>query len=190
LILLNTTLNAMRILRFLPIALTLASLMAWPQARAADDVKKLTADVKEAIEAFENADAGLKRLFRSAPGYVVFPSVGKGGFVFGGAHGSGLVYAKGTLVGRATLTAVTVGAQIGGQSFSEVIFFETEGALAQFKESRLEMSAQVSAVAVAEGASKNAKYVEGVMVFTKARSGLMAEASIGGQKFKFEAVTE
>ena len=179
----------MRTVPLLSIALV-AACLTLPAAHAADDQKKLAADVQRTLEGFEKADSGLKDLFRSAEGYVVFPSVGKGGLVFGGAHGKGLVYEKGKLVGRAALTAVTFGAQIGGQTFSEVIFFETGGALAQFRESRLEMSAQVSAVAAAEGASKNARYVAGVMVFTKARSGLMAEASIGGQKFRFEAVQD
>jgi lipid-binding SYLF domain-containing protein len=168
----------------------LAASLPFITARAEDDTKKLAADVQTAMENFQNADSGMKKLFSGSPGYVVFPNVGKGGFVIGGAHGSGLVYEKGKLVGRASLTAVTVGAQIGGQAFSEVIFFETADALAKFKESKLEMSAQVSAVAAAEGASKNAKYVDGVMVFTRAKSGLMAEASIGGQKFKFEPVKE
>jgi lipid-binding SYLF domain-containing protein len=152
---------------------------------AADD-QKLQADVDAAIKAFESADSGLKSAFKNSAGYVVFPNVGKGGFVVGGAHGNGLLYAKGKLVGRSSLTQVTVGAQIGGQEFSEVIFFETPEALAKFKESGYSMSAQVGAVAAAEGASKNAKYVDGVMVFTKAKQGLMAEASVGGQKFKFE----
>lgn len=155
--------------------------------RAADQ-EKLQADVDAAIKAFQSADSGLKDTFRTAAGYVVFPNVGKGGFVVGGAHGNGLVYEKGKLIGHASLTQVTVGAQVGGQEFSEVIFFETPGALAKFKESGFAMSAQIGAVAAAEGASKNAKYVEGVMVFTKAKQGLMAEASVGGQKFKFEPV--
>ena len=83
---------------------------------------------------------------------------------------------------------MTVGAQIGGQEFSEVIFFETKEALAKFKESGYALSAQLSAVAAAEGASKDAKYVDGVLVFTQAKKGLMVEASVGGQKFKFEPV--
>ena len=179
----------MKTLHHLSLALVVFAL-ALPTARAEDDTKKLGGDVKAAVERFEKADSGLKKLFTSAQGYAVFPNVGKGGFVIGGAHGSGLVYEKGKLVGRAELTAVTIGAQIGGQEFSEVIFFETAEALAKFKESKLEMSAQVSAVAAAEGASKNAKYTDGVMVFTKAKSGLMAEASVGGQKFKFEPIKE
>ena len=161
-----------------------------PTTRAEDEQKQMAADVKQAIEAFQSADSGMKKLFESAQGYVVFPNVGKGGLVFGGAHGNGLVFEKGKLIGKASLTAVTVGAQIGGQAFSEVIFFENTNALAQFKESKLEMSAQLSAVAAAEGASQNAKYVSGVMIFTKVKSGLMAEASVGGQKFKFEAIKE
>jgi len=140
------------------------------------------------FQEFEQSDSGLKDTFKKAAGYVVFPNVGKGGFILGGAHGNGHVYEKGKLVGYASLTQVTVGAQVGGQEFSEVIFFETKEALAKFKESQFAMSAQVSAVAAAEGASKNAKYVDGVMVFTKAKQGLMAEASVGGQKFKFEPV--
>jgi lipid-binding SYLF domain-containing protein len=157
-------------------------------ADQAAEEKKLQEDTKVAIEQFKKVDSSLGKLFQSAAGYVVFPNVGKGGFVLGGAHGNGLVYEKEKLVGRASLTQVTVGAQVGGQEFSELIFFETKEALKQFKESKLEMSAQVGAVAAAEGVSENAKYTDGVMVFTKAKAGLMAEASVGGQKFKFEPI--
>ena len=83
------------------------------------------------------------------------------------------------------MTQATVGAQIGGESFSEVIFFETKAALDRFKENRFEMSAGLSAVAAGSGTSKDAKYADGVAVFTQAKKGLMAEASVGGQKFKF-----
>ena len=155
-------------------------------AGQAADHKKLQADVDAAIKEFTKVDSGISAIFKKAAGYVVFPNVGKGGFIVGGAHGNGHVFANGKLIGYASLTQVTVGAQVGGQEFSEVIFFETKEALAKFKESEWAMSAQVSAVAASEGASKNAKYLDGVMVFTKAKQGLMAEASVGGQKFKFE----
>ena len=175
----------MKTLRLLTTTILLASLALAGQAA---DHKQLQADVDAAVAAFKNADPGLKDTFKKAAGYVVFPNVGKGGFIVGGAHGNGHVYEKGKLIGHASMTQVTVGAQVGGQEFSEVIFFETKEALAKFKEGGYSMNAQVSAVAAAEGASKNARYVEGVMVFTKAKSGLMAEASVGGQKFKFEPV--
>jgi lipid-binding SYLF domain-containing protein len=172
----------LKLARILTATLLLAGLASTAHAV---DQKQLQADVDAAIEAFKKADSGLKTTFDKAAGYVVFPNLGKGGFIVGGAHGNGLVYEKGKRVGHASVTQVTVGAQIGGQEFSEVIFFETPATLAKFKESNWAMSAQLSAVAAAEGASKNAKYVDGVMVFTKAKHGLMAEASVGGQKFKY-----
>ena len=159
--------------------------------QAADNTakyKKLQGDVDAAITAFKQADPGLEETFKKAEGYAVFPNVGKGGLVFGGAHGNGYVYEGDKLIGYVSMTQVTFGAQIGGQEFSQVIFFETKEALTKFKESKYTMNAQVSAVAAAAGASQNAKYVDGVMVFTRAKQGLMAEASVGGQKFKFEPV--
>lgn len=150
-------------------------------AAAAD----LNAEAQKTIAVLQNADSGLTNCFRRAAGFAVFPSVGKGGLIFGGERGNGVVYEKGKPIGGATLTEINVGPQIGGQSFSEVIFFETPQALANFEQGNFEMSAEVSAVAAAEGASLNAKYRDGVMVFTLPRNGLMVQASIGGQKFKY-----
>jgi lipid-binding SYLF domain-containing protein len=113
------------------------------------------------------------------------PNVGKGGIGIGGAAGNGAVFKDGILIGMAKMTQVTIGFQWGGQAYREVIFFETKADLDRFKENRLELSAQASAVAVTAGASANAKYKNGVMIFTQAKGGLMYEASIGGQKFKF-----
>lgn len=154
-------------------------------AADADDLGKLERDVRNAVERFKRVDSGLESLIHAAAGHAVFPRVGKGGLVFGGAHGRGLVFENGVVVGTAKMSQFTFGAQIGGQSFAELILFETIESLGQFKESRYEMAAQIGAVAAAEGVSKNAKYVDGVMVFTLANRGLMAEASIGGQKFTF-----
>ena len=151
--------------------------------RAADDIQ---AEARQAMGNFQQADSSLKQYFDSSAGYVIFPSVAKGGLVIGGAHGKGIVYANGKAIGQATLTQASIGAQVGGQSFAEVIFFETPTALEDFKGGNFEMSADVSAVAAAEGASKAAKYKNGVMVFALPKKGLMVQASIGGQKFKFE----
>src|SRR6267154_4759208 len=155
-------------------------------ASAADD--GLAVKAQKAIEVLQKADSRLTNRFNDAAGYAVFPSVGKGGVFLGGEHGKGIVYEKGKPIGEATLTEINVGPQVGGQSFYEVIFFETSEALANFKQGNFEMSAEVSAVAAAEGASLNAKYRDGVMVFTLPRSGLMVQASIGGQKFKYKPV--
>lgn len=177
--------------RFLCLFLCLLSLALLPdRAEAAPSLTELQKEVASTIEAFRKADSGLQKFFAESAGYVVFPGVGKGGFVFGGAHGNGLAFERGKLIGRASITQVTFGAQIGGQEFAEVIFFETKEALARYKESKLEMSAQVSAVAAAEGASKDAKYADGTLIFTRAVRGLMAEASVGGQKIRFKPLDE
>jgi lipid-binding SYLF domain-containing protein len=117
----------------------------------------------------------------------VFPSVGKGAIGVGGAHGSGELIVGGKAIGKCTLTQVTVGFQLGGQSYSEVIFFEQQNTIEGFKNGDFSFAAQASAVAVTAGASANAAYRNGVAVFTRAKGGLMYEASIGGQKFSFDA---
>ena len=165
-------------------ALLLASGSSALTALAGDD--DLGAEAEKAIKVLKSADSGLTNCFSRSAGYAVFPSVGKGGLIFGGEHGNGVVYENGKPIGEATLSEINVGPQVGGQSFYEVIFFETAEALANFKKSKFEMSAEVSAVAAAEGASLNAKYRDGVMVFTLPRSGLMVQAAIGGQKFKYK----
>jgi lipid-binding SYLF domain-containing protein len=153
-------------------------------ARAGDN--DLAAEAEKAIKALKDADSGLTNFFASSAGFAVFPSVGKGGFIFGAEHGNGVVYEKGIAVGEATLTEINVGPQAGGEVFYEVIFFETAEALANFKQSNFEMSAKVNAMAAAEGASLTAKYRDGVTVFTLPRNGLMVQATIGGQKFKYK----
>lgn len=172
-----------RACRFIgPVLVALFLLATLPGPGAAEEMGE---KVSRTIRMFKKEDPGIAKFFASAHGYAVFPTVGKGGIGLGGAHGKGLAYEKGKMVGEASLTQFTIGLQLGGQSYSEVIFFENADAMASFKESEFAISAQISAVAAAEGASANAKYNLGVVVFTMAKSGLMYEASVGGQKFKF-----
>lgn len=173
--------------------LSVVAVGAWllaAQGLQAKDEASLTAQVRTAIEAFHRADSTMAERFATAVAYAVFPSVGKGGLVFGGARGTGQVYEGGQLIGEVTLTQVTFGLQAGGQSFSQVVLFENRAALDRLKQSKLEMSAQVGAVAAAEGAAKNARYVDGVLIFTRPLTGLMAEASVGGQRFRFRPLYE
>lgn len=149
---------------------------------------KIIADSNTAKAEFIKTDPLMKALFDNASGYVIFPNVGKGGIGVGGAAGNGTVYEKNKVVGMAKLSQVSIGFQAGGQAYREVIFFESNEGLDRFKESKFEFSAQASAVAVTAGASGNAKYTNGVMVFTMQKGGLMYEASIGGQKFKFDKI--
>ena len=146
---------------------------------------KLIGDCKEARSAFTKTDKLMQSLFENAYGYVIFPNVGKGGIGVGGAAGNGIVYEKGKGIGKAKMKQVSVGFQLGGQAYREVIFFENKAALDRFKEGKFEFSGQASAVAAKEGASVNVKYRDGVMVFTEEKGGLMYEASLGGQKFSY-----
>jgi lipid-binding SYLF domain-containing protein len=143
--------------------------------------------VLETIDRFKETDAGMADWFEKAAGYAVFASVGKGGIGIGGAHGNGEVVTGGQAIGKTTVTQVTVGLQLGGQSFSQIIFFKEQSDLDSFTAGNFEFNAQVSAVALTTGASADAGYDHGVAVFTLAKGGLMYEASVGGQKFSFEA---
>ena len=145
----------------------------------------LDQETAEAIASFKKTDSKLTKVFKESAGYAIFPSIAKGAAGIGAAHGEGEVFAKGKQIGVATMTQVTLGLQLGGQEYSELIFFETKEALDEFAAGQWAMSAQATAVAVAEGAGSTAKYQQGVMVFVLVKGGLMFEASIGGQKFKF-----
>ena len=156
-------------------------------AAQSDKEKDLIGDCTAAKEEFIKTDSLMQSLFESAYGYVIFPNIGKGAIGVGGATGNGIVYEKGTMIGKASMTQVTVGFQFGGQAYRELIFFESKEALDRFKENKIEFSAEASAVAVTVGASANVKYTNGVMIFSQQKGGLMYEASVGGQKFKFSA---
>jgi lipid-binding SYLF domain-containing protein len=143
-------------------------------------------DVTKAIATFKEKDPGISKFFNSSAGYAVLPNVGKGAIGIGGAHGDGELIVGGKAIGKLSMTQVTIGLQLGGQEYSEIIFFEDQKTLDSFRKGEFEFAAQVSAVALKSGASANAKYASGVAVFTAAKGGLMYEASIGGQKFSYK----
>jgi lipid-binding SYLF domain-containing protein len=159
---------------------------------------------EETIEIFRDAVES-RGFFENAYAYAVFPTIGKGGIGVGGAYGEGRVYEQGQYVGDAKMTQLTIGLQLGGQAYSQMIFFEDERALREFTGGNFEFGAQASAVAITAGAQAGAgttgtsagasggqrdartvgSYYRGMAVFTVAKGGLMYEASIGGQKFSF-----
>jgi lipid-binding SYLF domain-containing protein len=146
------------------------------------------AEVAAVIAKFKAKDPDLAGVFASAAGYAVYPTVGKGGIGIGGARGKGRVYDRGRLIGRSTLTQVTIGLQLGGQAYSEVVFLKDQASLDNFKRGRLKLDAQASAVALTERAAADLAYREGVAIVTMAKGGLMYEASVGGQKFSFKPI--
>ena len=129
----------------------------------------------------------LKPYFREASGYAVFPNIGKIGFGFGGARGSGEVFEDGKVIGSSTVTQLTFGYQLGAQAFSQIIFFQNKKDLDKFINGNFEFGASVSAALITEGANASADFKNGVAVMTFSKGGLMYEASIGGQKFSFES---
>lgn len=181
-------------------AIFMASLLALAGQTARAD------EFVDTINSFRNAgESGA--FFETAYGYAVFPTIGKGGIGVGGAHGKGRVYAQGQHVGNVTMTQVTVGFQLGGQAFSQIIFFKDESAFREFTSGNFEFSAQATAVAITAGVSAEAStgggvsagasggrndattrhggYRKGMAIFTIAKGGLMYEAALGGQKFTY-----
>ena len=161
----------------------------------------------DTIAVYKKSSA-VQPFFKNAYGYAVFPTIGKGGFVVGGAFGKGQVYRGGKVTGETSLIKASIGFQAGGQAFSEMIFFEDKRAYDEFTSGNFGFDATASAVAItagvqgktgSEGATASAsagpataaqaetKYYKGMVVFTQAKGGLMYEAAIGGQKFDFKA---
>lgn len=171
----------------------------------------LTLSSQANAEPYANAMANFKQaaesqpFFNTAYGYAIFPTVGKGGFGIGAAYGDGRVYRTGQHTGDSTLTQLSIGFQIGGQAYSEIIFFKNAKAYEAFTSGSFEFSAQASAVAINAGVSAqvgttgnsanagqaggnqstNAAYVNGMAIFTSAKGGLMFEAALAGQSFSF-----
>lgn len=147
---------------------------------------ELVEDSKEALHKMIQQSPKLINFKNKAYGYAVFPRITKAGIGIGGAAGRGTVFKNHVVVGSSNLKQASVGLQLGGQQYSEVIFFENKKSFDHFTNGKLKFDAQASAVAITEGASIDAAYHEGVAVFTRTKGGLMYEASIGGQHFKFK----
>jgi lipid-binding SYLF domain-containing protein len=146
----------------------------------------LHGDASATLQRMYAVDPGLQTFLQQARGYVIFPTVGKGAVVAGGAYGRGQVYEQGQFIGYADISQATIGAQVGGQSYTEIIAFESPGSLEHFKAGQLTFDASASAVAMKSGAAETANYSNGVAVFVAPIGGLMVEAAIGGQTFSFQ----
>jgi len=155
-----------------------------------DDDEVMIARCNATIKEFNETDAGMKKYFANAYGYAVFPAIGKGAVGIGGAHGNGILYKGGGLHGTTSMSQVSIGFQWGGQSYMEVILLEDKRAFDNYVEGKSKLSAQASAVAITAGASADAAYSDGVAIFTAVNGGLMYEASVGGQKFKYKEFKE
>jgi lipid-binding SYLF domain-containing protein len=155
-----------------------------PETRA--EVNELEAKADAALEAMIAEDPSLRMVLDQSAGYVIFPEVGEGGAIVGGAHGVGVAYQRGVPIGYTELKQGTVGLQLGGQTYSELIVLQNDNALARLKSGNLDFTADASAVALKSGAGASAEFEDGKEVFTMGRGGLMAGVDVGGQKITFE----
>ena len=181
-------------LKFLIIGLLITLFSSNAYAGEYEDTKKMF------------VDAGISSMFNSAYGYALFPTIGKAGFIIGGAYGKGRVYEQSKHIGNTAMTQATVGFQLGGVGFSQVVFFQDKRALTEFMNGNFEFGAEAQATAItaAAGASANTagssatasggknnastaggSYNKGMATFTITKGGLMYEATVGGQKFSF-----
>jgi hypothetical protein len=167
------------------VAFVLAGCNNQPTATKTTEMQILSDQVAAAIRNFKATDSTMERFFKDSYGYAVFPAVRSAAVGVGGAYGKAEVYERGNLIGHADLTQANVGASLGGQRYAEIVFFKDEGTLATFKTTQVEFDARASAIAASAGAATAADYQKGVAIFTLPEGGLMFQAAVGGQKFRF-----
>lgn len=156
-----------------------------PVPKTADARKVLDDQVKEAIDLMKVQDPSINTFFDKSYGYAVMPKIFKGAWFFGGAGGKGEVFEKGSLAGYCSLAQASLGFSFGGQFFREIVFFRDKSDLDSFRTGEYTFSAQAMAVAITSGAAAKADYKSGMAVFIMSDKGLMVDASIGGQKFRY-----
>ena len=168
-------------------ALVLAAIAGCATApRTEEDRKDLKSAADEALGELKAQERGLVSFLAGSHGYAVFPRIGKGGYIFGGGYGRGIVYRDGAPIGYADITQATVGLLIGGQAFTELLVFESARDLEQFTSGRLSLTANASAVILKTGQAVATQYTDGVAVFVKPIGGAMVEATVGGQQYSFQ----
>ena len=152
----------------------------------ASEQQALVQRAQATVQTMVARDPSLRPVLDSATGYAVFPDIGKAGFIAGGAHGKGVLFERGQVTGFTSLTQGSVGAQIGAQSFAQLVVFRDPNALARLKLGQFSLAANASAVAITAGAGAGAEFRSGVAVFVMPRGGAMAELSVGGQQINFQ----
>lgn len=138
------------------------------------------------IKNLKKSNPEFETIFKESAGWAVFPRIGKAGIGIGGASGNGRVYRKGEFIGTTSMLQASFGFQLGGQTYSEIIFFQNEAALEKFRGGKFELGANVSAIIINEGVAKEIGFKDGVIVVIIPQKGLMYEATISGQHFTFD----
>ncbi len=152
-----------------------------------EERQDLAGRARAALSDMQSADPSLSAKLASSYAYVVFPSVGEGGFIVGGTYGRGVVFQGGRVVGYADLKAGKIGLVAGGQTFDELVLFRDRATYDRMINQGLSFTAAASATALTAGVAAKTQFREGVAVFVKPIGGLMADLSLGGQKIDFVA---
>ena len=159
----------------------------WKPSKNFNNQTKANFKTIEALKKFKRIRR-LKPYFKEAAGFAVFPNIAKAGLGIGGARGNGEVFEDGKVIGSTTVTQLSFGFQLGGQAFSQIIFFQNKRDIDRFTDGNFEFGASASAALITEGANASVDYTNGVAVMTFSKGGLMYEASIGGQIFTLKAI--
>jgi lipid-binding SYLF domain-containing protein len=191
----------MRITRLLTFLVMVTLVFGFSATSGADDYSKT-------MNVFKESPA-VQPFFKNAYGFAVFPTIGKAGFVVGGSYGKGQVYRGGKVTGKSSMGEGSLGFQLGGKAFSEIIFFKDKQAYDKFTSGSFEFDATAQAIVITAGAQAEARstgssagasagpktgaqakasYHKGMATFVHSKGGLMFEISIGGQKFSFEPI--
>ena len=158
------------------------------QYSAAKPASEIEKDVDNAILKFEKDIQGGAKFLSKVKGYLVFPSVIKGGFVVGGKYGEGALRINGATKDYYSMTAASIGFQVGAQKYAMVIAFISETSLNNFIKSNGWEAGVDGSITIAEwGASKDLSSIsfeKPIVGFIYGEKGLMASISIAGTKFQ------
>jgi lipid-binding SYLF domain-containing protein len=167
--------------------LVLAGCASAPQTRT--ESRDLLVRADEAIESMVAQDQTLRGVLDEVYGYAVFPRIAEGAFLIGGAAGVGVLYEEGEPVGFLTMNHGTVGAQVGGQAFTEIVVFQTREAVERVKAGNFDLTANAGVTVITAGSAARTHTESGTHVYIDDEDGLMAGVSVGGQTFGFEPLT-
>ena len=167
------------------IVLVVATAACATAPKTAGGRSDLVASANTTLVSMERQDSGLSPMLASSAGYAVFPSIGKGGVVVGGAYGRGVLYQHGRHVGFVELNQASIGLQLGAQTFTELVVFRDQFDIEKLKSGDFSLGGNVSAVVLTTGAAATTPFVDGVAVFVIPRGGAMVEASLSGQKINY-----
>ncbi len=156
-----------------------------PATRA--EKESLQTSARATLDEMIARNPAIQDTIRNTPGYAVFPSIGKGGVLVGGAHGQGILYEHGVPTGYVSVEQASIGAQLGGETFAELLVLRTPEQITDIKAGRFTAGANLGVVVLKESASTQTNFNPNASVFVMPRGGLMVDVSVNGQRIKYQS---